>query len=55
MSVQHYPKGSMCRSCKHRMRDCRGLAFEQMPPIVRTTENGQRVHYVKCYGWEGEK
>ena len=43
--TKHIPKGGLCRTCKHKARDCSGLAFDQMR-VIKTYSDG--VKAVKC-------
>ena len=36
MTALHQPKGGMCRTCVHLLRNCSTLPFDQMPVIERT-------------------
>lgn len=34
--MTHQPKGGMCRTCVHLLRNCSALPFDKMPVIERT-------------------
>lgn len=43
--MTHIPKGGICASCVHRLRDCSALPFDQYPTIKRYPDGTQAV---KC-------
>lgn len=51
--MKHYPKGSMCRSCKHAHRRCDHLDFSAMPVIEHnSTVYCEPVNIVRCQEFE---
>lgn len=42
--MSYQPKGGMCVSCQHRLRDCSHLPFSAYPVIERAGE----VRIVRC-------
>ncbi|SER36714.1 MULTISPECIES: hypothetical protein [Pseudomonas] len=43
--MKHRPKGSMCVTCAHALRNCSHLPFEAMPVIARDRDG---VSVVRC-------
>jgi hypothetical protein len=48
MTKQFVPKGGMCASCIHRLRDCSDLPFKEMRRLNQYTDNGNEIVTVAC-------
>lgn len=51
-SSAHHPKASMCKSCKHKDRDCSKLDFSSMPVMDKYKQDGALIYVVRCVGFE---
>jgi hypothetical protein len=49
--MNHYPKGGMCATCRHTMRDCSHLDFAAMPVLSRACD----AVIVRCTDFESSK
>jgi len=46
--LTHHPKASMCKSCKHKDRDCSVLPFNTMPVMDKYKQDGALIYVVRC-------
>jgi len=44
----HHPKASMCKSCKHKDRDCSKLDFSKMTVMDKYKQDGVLIYVVRC-------
>jgi hypothetical protein len=51
VDMNHQPKGGMCGTCVHALRNCSHLPFNTMPPLTR---DAQTV-IVRCTEFERRK
>jgi hypothetical protein len=47
----YQPKGGMCATCKHKLKDCSAFNFSEMPKLKAISDN---VIIVRCISFDRE-